>query len=131
MTDSAPRRAVLEPSDARARKDGLKRIVIAIVLLLLVLILMLAFAPATGQRYSAIARWAIQLLALAGYVTLLSGLFRTIVGAGVGALAPLLKTIAVVVVIGGVLAGALGGWLVHALVTEPWSASEHHDLDWD
>lgn len=114
-----------------ARKRGLKRVAIAIVLLLFAIVLLLALAPASGQRHSALARWVIQLVALAGYVTLLSGLFRTVVGAGVGATAPLLKGIAITVVIGGIVVGIVAGWLTHVLVTEPWSthSGDHHDWD--
>jgi O-antigen/teichoic acid export membrane protein len=117
--------------DAAARKRGLKRIAIAIILLLLALVLLLALQPAPGQRYSTIARILIQLVSLVGYGTLLSGLFRTIAGAGVGSIAAVLKAIAVAIVVGGILAGIIAGWLVHALVTEPWSADEHHRHDWD
>jgi hypothetical protein len=39
----------------------------------------------------------------------------------------------VTIVVGGILAGILAGWLVHGLVSEPWtsSARAHHHHDWD
>lgn len=114
-----------------ARKRGLRVLIIAVVLLVLALLLLAGAAPAVGARYPLVVRLAVYLLSGAGWGGLLVGLYRTIVGPGVGPLAAPLRLIATVVVVGGVLTGLVGAWLVHGFANEPRRASDHHHHDWD
>lgn len=115
-----------------ARKRGLRVLIIAAVLLLLALLLLAGAAPAVGERYPLVVRLAVYVLGGAGWGALLVGLHRVIVGPGAGPLAAVLKLIAVAVVVGGVLTGLLGAWLLHGFANHPRSASDgHHHHDWD
>ena len=117
------------PSTARRR--GLRLLVIALVLLVLAVLLLAAFAPAVGARYPLVIRLAAYALTGAGWGGLLVGLYRVIVGPGVGPLAAPLRLIAIAVVIGGVALGLVGAWAVHTIVSEPRPASHGHHHDWD
>lgn len=114
-----------------ARKRGARLIAIAIVLLLLAVILMATLAPSPGAHYPRALRLLFYVLTAAGWGGLLVGLFRVIVGPGVGALAAPLKMIAVGVVVVGVAVGLVGAWAIHEVANAPGSASRDHDHDWD
>lgn len=104
---------------------------IAILLLLLAVILMATLAPAVGEHYPLVLRLLFYALTGAGWCALLVGLYRVIVGPGVGALAAPLKLIAIGVTVVGVLGGLVGAWAVHTVVNEPGRASSGHHHDWD
>ena len=113
------------------RKRGARLVVIALVLLLLAVILLAGFAPAVGERYPLVLRLIAYALTGAGWVALLLGLYRVIVGPGTGALAGVLKLVAIGVVVVGAGLGVVGAWAVHLVVDEPRRASSGHHHDWD
>jgi small-conductance mechanosensitive channel len=124
-----------EPSP---RKRAAKRMIIALILLILGALLLAMCAPApTGEEsehFSLGARIAISVTLGAGYLLLLASLYRFIVGAAAGALAGVLKTIAVLTLVAGVAVGALGTWLTVKVLGAAYTKADrerHHDHDWD
>ena len=89
------------------RKRGARALAIALALLVMALLLLAGFEPAVGARYPLVIRLAVYALSGAGWLALLRGLHRVIVGPGTGALAAPLRLIAIAVVVGGV--GTHGG----------------------
>lgn len=113
------------------RKRGVRLVVIGLVLLLLAVLLLAGFAPKVGARYPLPLRLVAYVLTGAGWGGLVVGLYRVIVGPGVGPLATPLKLIAITVVVGGVATGLIGAWVVHGIVDDPRPASHGHHHDWD
>lgn len=113
------------------RKRGARTLAIALALLVIALLLLAGFEPAVGARYPLVIRLAVYALAGAGWLALLRGLHRVIVGPGTGALTAPLRLIAIAVVVGGVALGLVGAWAIHTVASEPRRASTGHHHDWD
>lgn len=114
-----------------ARKRGARTLAIALALLVIVLLLLAGFQPAVGARYPLVVRLAVYALFGAGWITLLGGLRRVIVGPGTGTLATPLRLIAGAVMVAGVALGLVGAWAIHTVASEPRAASRGHHHDWD
>lgn len=115
----------------QARKRGARTLALAIALLVIALLLLGGFEPAVGARYPLVIRLAVYALSGAGWIALLQGLHRVIVGPGTGALAAPLRLIAIAVVVGGIAVGAVAAWAIHAIASEPRRAATGHHHDWD
>jgi hypothetical protein len=109
---------------------GLLYLAIAILLLIGSAILLVAFQPAVGASYPIGPRIVIYLVVVAGWALLLMGLFRFLVGPGIGAGAGILKVVAIVAICAVGLGGLFSTWIVHRIVDNPRSASSG-DWDWD
>ncbi len=125
MTESA-----VQPH-SRPRLRGVILIVVAIVLLLAGLLLMGSVRPTAGEAYGAGARWMIALLLLAGWLGLLWGIFRVVVGSGTGPLATLLKVVASVVIVAGMALGALGALVVREGMKNAPRSAAHDNWSFD
>jgi hypothetical protein len=111
---------------------GLAYFLIALFLVIASGILIGSCQPAVGAKYAILPRLVIYLMTIGGWALLLMGLFRLIVGPGVGTGAGILKVIAIVLV-GVVGLGALfETWVVHSIVSSARpSSSGDGDWDWD
>ena len=109
---------------------GLIYLAIAILLLIGAAVLLMVLQPAVGEVYAMGPRIAIQVVLVAAWILLLMGLFRGIVGSGVGAGAGILKGIAIVVVCAVGLGALFSTWIIHRVVSSPHTASSSH-WDWD
>lgn len=119
---STPKRA--------SRTRGAIYLAIAIFLLVGSAVLLVVLQPAVGACYGIGPRIVIYPVTLAGWALLLMGLFRLLVGPGIGAGAGILKVIAIVVICAVGVGGLLGTWAVHTVVSHPVSASSGN-WDWD
>ena len=113
------------------RKRGARLIAIAILLLLVAVLLLALGEPAVGEHYPLVLRLIAYALTGSAWVALLMGLYRVIVGPGTGALAGVLKLVAIGVIVVGVGLGVVGAWAVHLVVDAPGRASSGHHHDWD
>lgn len=109
---------------------GVIYLAIAIFLLIGSVVLLVLLQPAVGACYAIGPRIAIYPVTLVGWALLLMGLFRLLVGSGIGAGAGILKVIAIVVICTVGVGGLLGTWAVHMVVSHPRSESSSH-WDWD
>lgn len=123
----------MEPGNPQVttRRRGAKLVGIAVLLLLLAVILMALLAPEPGAHYPWVLRLVCYALTGTGWGALLVGLYRVIVGPGTGALAGVLKLVAIGAMVVGVGLGLFGAWAVHTIVDAPGRAASGDHHDWD
>jgi hypothetical protein len=107
-------------------------VVIAILLLLIGFLLVVFLRPAAGQYYSGWVVALVVLLLLGGYGALFPGIWKLLVGPGVGMFAGLLKVVAVGALLVATAFAGLSATAVYAMVKGPVpESSGYSGSDWD